>query len=76
MKIKLHRKEQWDLKCWPWLCVHVAYNTRTHTYRSTRVFCLWSGGIQIGSWLWCWGTPVTPRDNPANPIELPTRGQS
>lgn len=35
-QIRLHRKEQWDLKCWPWLCVHVE-----------RV-----KGLQIGSRLW------------------------
>ena len=37
-----HRLEQWDLDCWPLVCVHV------HTPdRSRRLFCLWRWGIQI-----------------------------
>jgi hypothetical protein len=59
MKISVHRKEQWDLECWPWVCVHVAWNTKTHTYRSQRVFCLWSRGIQIGSWVWRFRSEVS-----------------
>ncbi len=38
----LHRLEQWDLGCWPWLCIH----WRTAN-RSTRIFCVWRWGIQI-----------------------------
>ncbi len=45
--IRVHQKEQWDLDCYPWLCVHV-----DTADTNTRVFCLWSGGIQIGGWLW------------------------
>jgi hypothetical protein len=47
--LSFHRKEQWDLDCWPWLCVHWRYANG-----SRRVFCLWSGGIQVGTWLWVW----------------------
>lgn len=37
-----HRLEQWDLECWPWLCVH--WSTPD---RSKRIFCIWAWGIQI-----------------------------
>lgn len=40
----LHRQEQWDLDCWPLLCIH--WQTPN---RSRRVFCLWRWGIQIGN---------------------------
>jgi hypothetical protein len=42
--LHVHRKEQWDLDCWPIVCVH----NRTHN-RSKRVFCLWLWGVQIGN---------------------------
>lgn len=45
-----HRKEQWDLKCDPWLCVH--YQTANS---SSRWFCLCWGILQIGGKLWMWG---------------------
>jgi hypothetical protein len=41
----LHRKEQYDLDCFPWLCIH----WHGENY-SKRIFCIWSGGIQIGNW--------------------------
>lgn len=44
MPLSIHRKEQWDLDCVPWICVH-----RRTPNSSTRVFCVWRGGIQIGS---------------------------
>jgi hypothetical protein len=46
--IKFHRKEQYDLDCHPWLCAH--WHGADY---STRVFCVWSRGIQVGSWTWC-----------------------
>lgn len=42
--ISIHRKEQWDLDCWPLLCVHW-----TTPNRSRRILCLWRWGIQVGS---------------------------
>ncbi len=44
-----HRREQWDLNCWPLLCVHWK-SPRV----SSRIFCLWTGGIQVGKWRWIW----------------------
>jgi hypothetical protein len=41
--LSIHRKEQWDLDCWPLICAH--WNTPN---RSRRVFCLWRWGIQVG----------------------------
>lgn len=42
---RFHRKEQWDLGCFPWLAIHA------HTpNRSMRVFCIWAGGIEAGNW--------------------------
>ncbi len=38
-----HRKEQWDLKCNPILCIHEHVPNR-----STRIFCIWFWGIQLG----------------------------
>lgn len=49
MTLQIHRKEQWDLECSPFVCVH-AHRTNS----STRVFCLWRDGIQIGGWYWQW----------------------
>lgn len=40
----IHRLEQWDLECWPIVCVH--WKTAN---RSKRIFCLWLWGIQVGS---------------------------
>lgn len=52
MKIKPHQKEQYDLECWPWLCIHVErVNARGHQ-ESRRVFCVWPWGLQLGAWLW------------------------
>ena len=50
----IHRKEQWDLNCWPWVCVH--WNTANSC---RRIFCLYARGGQIGSWLfrWPWRAP-------------------
>jgi hypothetical protein len=45
MRIRIHRKEQWDLDCMPWVCAH-----RETRNSSTRIFCLWRGGIEIGNW--------------------------
>lgn len=42
----VHRKEQWDLNCWPIVCVHQRYD---HGNGSRRIFCLWLWGIQIGN---------------------------
>jgi hypothetical protein len=42
-RLWLHGKEQWDLDCWPWLCAHWR-----RPNSSTRVFCLWAGGVQLG----------------------------
>lgn len=39
-----HRLEQWDLDCWPILCIHWKTSDR-----SKRIFCLWLWGIQIGN---------------------------
>ena len=45
----VHRLEQWDLDCWPIVCVH------WHTpNRAQRIFCLWSGGVEIGRHVWRW----------------------
>jgi hypothetical protein len=41
----LHRKEQWDLDCWPFICIHWRYD---YGNGSRRIFCLWRWGIQIG----------------------------
>jgi hypothetical protein len=49
VRFMVHRKEQWDLECAPWVCIHL----RRGNY-SKRVFCLWRGGIQLGAWLWVW----------------------
>jgi hypothetical protein len=38
----IHRKEQWDLDCWPLVCIHWKVPNRT-----TRIFCLWRWGIQV-----------------------------
>jgi hypothetical protein len=45
--ISIHRKEQYDLDCFPLVCLH--WNTPNG---SLRVFCLWRWGIQIGPWYW------------------------
>ncbi len=51
MTFSFHRKEQWDLDCVPWLCVHVERTNAQGNRECQRVFCIWSRGIQIGSWL-------------------------
>ena len=38
----IHRLEQWDLDCWPLVCIHWR-----RPGRSTRIFCLWRWGIQV-----------------------------
>lgn len=43
----IHRMEQWDLGCWPWVCIHWHYPNGAR-----RVFCLWPGGVQVGEWYW------------------------
>ncbi len=55
--IHFHRKEQYDLECWPILAIHV----RTPN-QSTRWFCLWKDGLylrfgrQIRQYrIWRWG---------------------
>jgi len=50
----VHRKEQWDLNCIPWVCVHWQ-----SANGSRRIFCLYSRGGQIGRWLfrWPWRAP-------------------
>lgn len=40
----IHRLEQWDIDCWPIVCIH--WKTPN---RSRRIFCLWHWGVQIGS---------------------------
>lgn len=46
-----HRKEQWDLGCWPWLAIHQYYNRGNG---SRRVFCIWRHGLVIGDRSWKW----------------------
>lgn len=46
LRYSIHRKEQWDLDCVPLVCVH-----RRTPNSSTRVFCVWWLGIQIGALL-------------------------
>lgn len=41
--LDFHRMEQWDYNCIPILCVHFE-----RPGSSTRIFCLWKWGIQIG----------------------------
>ena len=41
----IHRQEQWDLDCWPIVCIHWFYD---HDNGCRRVFCLWRWGIRIG----------------------------
>jgi len=50
----IHRKEQWDLSCWPWICVHWDAPGSCR-----RVFCLYARGGQIGKWhfRWPWVAP-------------------
>lgn len=38
-----HRKEQYDLNCWPIICLH--WREPGH---SKRLFCLYFWGVQIG----------------------------
>lgn len=45
--LSIHRKKQWDLECRPLLCVHRHTDTS-----STRVFCVWLFGIQVGAYYW------------------------
>jgi hypothetical protein len=45
-----HRREQWDLHCFPWLCVHLKSKQS-----STRIFCIWNGGLNIGKLYLRWG---------------------
>lgn len=40
----VHRLEQWDLDCWPFVCVHWRQPNRCR-----RIFCLWRWGVQIGN---------------------------
>lgn len=46
-RLEFHQKEQWDLNeagnVIPMICVHFA-----RPDSSTRIFCLWRGGIQVG----------------------------
>lgn len=44
--IWFHRKEQFDLDCWPLICLH--WRTLDG---SKRLFCLWLWGIQIGKFM-------------------------
>lgn len=48
----LHRREQWDLDCTPWLAVHQVYD---HGNGSRRVFCIWSSGLILGLFWLRWG---------------------
>lgn len=43
-QFNIHRKEQWDLECFPIICIH-----RRTPNRSARVFCLWRWGLQVGN---------------------------
>lgn len=45
--LRFHRKLQWDLGVFPWLCVHFR-----RPNSSTRVFCVWRRGIELGSHSW------------------------
>jgi hypothetical protein len=42
--LHVHRKEQWDLDCWPLVCVHWRYDGGNG---NKRIFCLWRWGIQV-----------------------------
>lgn len=48
----LHRLDQWDLECWPWLVAHWRYD---HGNGSQRIFALWAGGLQLGRRIVRWG---------------------
>jgi hypothetical protein len=48
-RLWIHRKDQWDLGCVPWVAIH----WRT-TNATTRLFALWSEGVCIGRWVWRW----------------------
>lgn len=58
-ELSFHRKEQYDLNVQPWVCIHA----RTAN-ASQRVFCLWSGGVQVGRRVCRWGStrPATARE--------------
>lgn len=45
MRLRFHRLEQWDLDCWPLICIHL--ETR---YACTRLFCVWLWGISCIDW--------------------------
>lgn len=39
----VHRREQYDLDCKPWVCVHLVRANST-----TRLLCLWRRGLDLG----------------------------
>jgi len=41
-QIWVHRREQYDLDCWPIICIH-----RNRPDQCTRLFCLWFWGIMF-----------------------------
>ena len=45
-RFEIHRKEQWDLDCIPWVCVHARSRDGCSV---TRIFCVWAWGIEIGA---------------------------
>jgi len=51
----IHRKEQWDLGCVPWVALF--WRTANAT---TRLFAMWSGGLCVGRWVWRW-SPAHPK---------------
>jgi hypothetical protein len=57
--LSIHRKEQWDLNCWPLVCVHLKRTDSRKMRSCKRLFCLWRGGIQVGSRVWRW-QPLDP----------------
>ncbi len=51
--VDIHRKEQFDLKCIPYMCINVCIeNARLHTCR--RIFCIWDKGVQLGKHVLLW----------------------
>ncbi len=49
MRFSIHRKEQYDLECWPLVCIHAQGTTPSGNRYSKRVLCVWLWGLQVGS---------------------------
>lgn len=50
----IHRKEQIDLDCKPWVCLHVERTNKRGNRQSSRWFCLWENGVEIGNIFISW----------------------